>query len=144
MVLLVAGTAGLFFLIKPALQSHESGSRTVAIVPNSVAVMPFESSGMDPNDSWLSEGLSDELRDQLGRVQGLRIAARSSSITARDQGLDALEVSSKLGVANLVEGSLRRQGRRNSRAWSRHTTGMKMPRSKWQRSAQQPGKRKSS
>jgi tetratricopeptide (TPR) repeat protein len=45
-------------------------------------------------------------------MEGIRIAARSSSIAARDQGLDALSVSSKLGVANLVEGSLRRQGNR--------------------------------
>ena len=112
MVLLVAGTAGLFFLIRPALQDQETGSRAVSIVPNSVAVMPFANSGLDPNDSYLSEGLSDELRDQLGRMEGIRIAARSSSIAARDQGLDALAVSSKLGVANLVEGSLRRQGNR--------------------------------
>ena len=112
MVLLVAGTAGLFFLIRPALQDQETGSRAVSIVPNSVAVMPFANSGLDPNDSYLSEGLSDELRDQLGRMEDIRIAARSSSIAARDQGLDALAVSSKLGVANLVEGSLRRQGNR--------------------------------
>jgi len=110
LLLLVAGTAGLFFLIKPALQSRESGSVAVTIVPNSVAVLPFENAGQDPGDSYLSAGLSDELRDQLGRVTGLRIAARSSSIAAREQRLDALTISTKLGVANLVEGSLRRQG----------------------------------
>lgn len=109
-LLLVAGTAGLFFLIRPAMQNQEAQALTVSILPNSVAVLPFENTGPDPKDSFLSEGLSDELRDQLGRVDGMRLAARSSSIAARDQGLGALEISTKLGVANMVEGSLRRQG----------------------------------
>ena len=112
MILLVAGTAGLFFLIKPALQHQQAVSQTVVIVPNSVAVLPFENAGSVPTDAWLSEGLSDELRDQLGRVTGIRIAARTSSIAAREQRLDALEISTRLGVANLVEGSVRRQGNR--------------------------------
>jgi TolB-like protein/tetratricopeptide (TPR) repeat protein len=110
LLLLIAGTAGLFFLIKPALQSQQDSPGLVSIVPNSVAVLPFENAGLDPGDSYLSEGLSDELRDQLGRVAGIRIAARSSSVAAAEQRLDALTISTRLGVANLVEGSLRRQG----------------------------------
>jgi TolB-like protein/Tfp pilus assembly protein PilF len=110
MILLIAGTAGLFFLIRPTLQSQQAVQGPVSIVPNSVAVLPFENSGLNPDDSFLSEGLSDELRDQLGRVAGIRIAARSSSVAAREQRLDALTISTRLGVANLVEGSLRRQG----------------------------------
>ncbi|MDH3939651.1 MAG: hypothetical protein OET46_01580, partial [Xanthomonadales bacterium] len=110
MVLLVAGTAGLFFLIKPALQSQGTNPGVISLAPNSIAVLPFDSAGLALDDAYLGDGLSDELRDQLGRVSGLRIAARSSSISARDQRLDALTISTKLGVANLVEGSLRRQG----------------------------------
>jgi TolB-like protein/tetratricopeptide (TPR) repeat protein len=110
LMLLVTGTAGLFFLIRPALQSQVEGAATLSIAPNSVAVLPFDDSGLAPEDAFLGEGLSDELRDQLGRIPGIRIAARSSSIAARDQKLDALAISSSLGVANLVEGSLRRQG----------------------------------
>jgi len=110
LVLLIAGTAGIFFLIKPSLQEREVASRPVTIVPNSVAVLPFVNAGGNPEDSYLVGGLSDELRDQLARVSGLRIAARSSSIAATDQGLDALAASEKLGVASLVEGTVRRQG----------------------------------
>jgi TolB-like protein/Tfp pilus assembly protein PilF len=110
MVLLVAGTAGLFFLIRPALQSQAEDVATLSIAPNSVAVLPFDSSGLDPDHQYLGNGLSDELRDQLGRVSGIRIAARSSSVTAREQRLDALTASTRLGVANLVEASLRGQG----------------------------------
>ena len=109
MILLVAGTAGLFFLIKPAIQQRGPDS-FVPIVANSVAVMPFDNASRNPDDTYLSAGLSDELRDQLGRVSGLRIAARSSSIAIRELGADAMSSSEKLGVAHLVEGSLRRQG----------------------------------
>jgi TolB-like protein/tetratricopeptide (TPR) repeat protein len=108
--LLIVGTAGLFLLIQPALQSQQAGDKTVAAVPNSLAVLPFVNASQDPADAWLSEGLSDELRDQLGRVAGIRVAARSSSVAARSQDLDALAISERLRVAHLVEGSLRRAG----------------------------------
>jgi TolB-like protein/tetratricopeptide (TPR) repeat protein len=109
-VLLIAGTAGLFLLIQPALQSQQAGDKSMAAVPNSLAVLPFVNASRDPVDAWLSEGLSDELRDQLGRVAGIRVAARSSSVAARAQDLDALAISERLRVAHLVEGSLRRAG----------------------------------
>jgi TolB-like protein/cytochrome c-type biogenesis protein CcmH/NrfG len=108
--LLLAGTAGLFFLIKPSIQFRETVNTVIEVPPNSLAVLPFENAGLDSDDAYLSEGLSDALRDQLGQVSDLRIAARSSSIAAREQRLDALTTSSKLRVAHLVEGSLRRQG----------------------------------
>ncbi len=54
--------------------------------------------------------MSDELRDPLARVSSLRIVARSSSVAASQQGLDALAAAQRLGVANLVEGTVRRQG----------------------------------
>ena len=107
MVLLVAGTAGLFLLIKPSIEGKVSRPD---ILPNSVAVMPFDNASGDSDDTYLSAGLSDELRDQLGRVSGLLLAARSSSIAIRTLGGDAVSNSEKLGVAHLVEGSLRRQG----------------------------------
>ena len=110
MLLLIAGTAGLFFLIKPVLQSQQAFQGAISIAPNSIAVLPFEDAGQDTDDSFLIEGLSDELRDQLGRVAGIRIAARSSSVVAREQQLDAMTTSNKLRVANLIEGSVRRQG----------------------------------
>lgn len=112
LVLLVAGTAGLFLLIRPSMESGRGPDRDITVLPNSIAVLPFESTSLDPKDDWLIEGLSDELRDQLARTPGLRIAARSSSISAREQRLDAQAISKSLGVANLVEGSLRRQGSR--------------------------------
>jgi len=110
MVLLVAGTAGLFFLIKPEINANGKEEAAADIAPQSVAVLPFDYSGPNPDDSYLGSGLSDELRDQLGRVTGLRIAARSSSIAAVQKSADAKTMAQQLGVATLLEGSMRRQG----------------------------------
>ena len=110
LLLLVAGTAGLFFLIRPTLQQREAEAAALDILPNSVAVLPFENAGLDPGDAFLGAGLSDELRDQLGRMAGIRVAARSSSQAVVDRQLGALEVSEQLRVASIVEGSIRRQG----------------------------------
>jgi len=109
MVLLIAGTAGLFFLIKPGLQLKESGRAAVSVMPNSVAVMPFVDAGVRSEDAYLVQGLSDALRDQLTQVPGLLIAARSSSVAAVDQRLDALTTCERLGVSGLVEGTVRRE-----------------------------------
>jgi len=108
--LLVAGTAGLFFLIKPTMDGQDSSTHSVTIAKYSVAVLPFDYAGPNPDDSYLGSGLSDELRDQLGRVSGLRIAARSSSIAATQKSADAKSMARQLGVANLLEGNMRRQG----------------------------------
>ena len=111
LLLLVAGTAGLFLLIKPTLQERQRGSEPTQILPNSVAVLPFQNVGEEPGNAYLSEGLSDELREQLGRVAGLRMAARSSSIAARERQADARSVAAELSVSMLVEGSLRRRSK---------------------------------
>ncbi|MDJ0905272.1 MAG: tetratricopeptide repeat protein [Woeseiaceae bacterium] len=109
MLLLVAGTAGLFLLIRPAMESGDPDS-SLDIPPNSVAVLPFDNASRSIDDEYLSLGLSDALRDQLGRISELRIAARSSSMAIGRLGGGARSSSEKLGVRHLVEGSLRRQG----------------------------------
>ena len=110
MVLLLVGTAGLFLLIRPSLEARRGPDTGIGILPNSLVVLPFESASRDPQERWLVESLGDELRDQLARQPGIRIAARSSSIAAREQRLDAKAISNKLRVANVIEGNLRRLG----------------------------------
>jgi TolB-like protein/Flp pilus assembly protein TadD len=114
LLLLVAGTAGLFFLIRPSLETREADTVAVGIMPNSIAVLPFENLGLDAKNSYLGDVLSDELRDQLGRIPGLRVAARSSSIAVMERAADAKSVSGQLGVALIVEGRLRQQGQKLS------------------------------
>jgi len=115
-LLLVGATAGLFYLIYPSVieqaQSEAVPQNAVrgAAAPNTIAVLAFTNASANPDDLYMSEGLGDELRDQLGRIAGLRVAARSSSVIFRETQLGAVGISAQLGVAKLVEGTLRRQG----------------------------------
>jgi TolB-like protein len=116
MLLLIAGTAGLLFLIKPTIDEEETRDRPVTVAENSIAVLPFENAGGNAGgnarDAYLSDGLSDELRDQLSRVPELRVAARSSSVAAVERGMEAKDASESLGVIYVVEGRIRRSGNR--------------------------------
>ena len=78
---------------------------------NSLAVLPFEGSRrMDTAGSpYLGNEFSDELRDQLERVGGLRVAARASSVAVLDLESDTTRMAGKLGVLYLVKGSFRQR-----------------------------------
>lgn len=77
---------------------------------NSVAVMPFKNLSGDPAQSYFSDGLSEEVRSSLARIALLKVAAPTSSGKFRDHVEDAKTVARKLGVAFLLEGSVRRSG----------------------------------
>jgi TolB-like protein/DNA-binding SARP family transcriptional activator len=80
--------------------------------PPSVAVLPFVDMSAAPESAYFSDGLSEELIMALSRVDGLRVAARTSSFALRDAKLDARTIGDTLGVATVVEGSVRRDGGR--------------------------------
>jgi TolB-like protein/Flp pilus assembly protein TadD len=77
---------------------------------NSMAVLPFVNSSGDPKDEYMSDGLSEELLAALGRDAALRIVARTSSFAFKGRALSAQQIAAQLGVARLVEGSVRRSG----------------------------------
>ena len=76
----------------------------------SVAVMPFENLSGDPKQAYFSDGLAAEVRAELSRNALLQVAAQTSSNTFRDRQDDIKTIASKLGVAFLLEGSVRRSG----------------------------------
>ena len=73
---------------------------------DSIAVLPFENLSGDPNQVYFSDGLSEELRSALARVPELKVVARTSSEAVRND--DAKTAAHKLGVANILTGSVRR------------------------------------
>ena len=78
----------------------------------SVAVMPFTSLSTDRQDSYFAEGLSVELHDALAGVKGLKIAARESAVAMRHRDLDVKQLGKTLGVATVLDASVRRDGNR--------------------------------
>ena len=82
------------------------------IAPHSVAVLPFANVGKDTATEYFADGMADELTTALARVPGLKVAARSSAFTFRDQSVGAQHVGKTLHVGNVLEGSVRREGGR--------------------------------
>ena len=78
----------------------------------SLAVLPFTNLSPHPENEYFSDGMTEELISALGRVQGLRVAARASSFTFKGKPLDVVEVSRKLNVDAVLDGSVRREGNR--------------------------------
>ena len=78
----------------------------------SVAVLPFKNLSGDARQAFLSDGLTEEVRAALARNAGLLVLAGVSSDTERDQEGDARSISSRLGVAYLLDGSVQRVGDR--------------------------------
>jgi serine/threonine-protein kinase len=77
-----------------------------------IAVLPFENLSGDPQQEYFSDGLAEEMLDRLGRVPGLRVIARSSSFSFKGRNQDAKSIAGQLGVTTVLEGSVRRDGRR--------------------------------
>ena len=110
---IVPGAIALFALLAIggyffATRSRESNA---SIPKSSVAVLPFAEAGSDSVDAYFGEGIADELMTALGKVPGLRVASRTSAIAVgRQRDLDVRQIGSRLGVATVVEGTVRRAG----------------------------------
>ena len=83
-----------------------------AAAGKSVAVLPFVNTSGDAENEHFSNGLTDELISALGQVQGLKVAARTSVFALKNRGLGARAIADTLGVATVIEGSARRDGKR--------------------------------
>ena len=101
---------GLFFLGRYTATSKQSGS--VEVPAKSIAVLPLVNTSGDPGNDYFSDGLSEELIAVLAKIPGLKIIGRSSSFLFKGKSDDSRTIGEKLGVANLLEGSVRKQGDR--------------------------------
>jgi serine/threonine-protein kinase len=78
----------------------------------SVAVMPLVNLSSDPENEFLSDGITEEIISTLSRLRTIRVAARASSFAFKDNRPSVQEVAERLGVTNVLDGSLRRVGNR--------------------------------
>ncbi len=98
-----------------AALGSNTGARIVAApapIACAVAVLPFITVGGDADTEYLSEGLTDELISGLSRVEGLRVASRTSVFTYKGRAQDVRRIAMELGVECVIEGSVRQSGRR--------------------------------
>ncbi len=108
---------GYRFLAEVVRPSPEAARTTPAVetvsdraAVRTIAVLPFADMSPGRDQDYLCEGLAEELIDALTHVEGLQVAARSSSFQFRGSGLDVKEAGRLLGVDTLLEGSVRKAG----------------------------------
>ncbi len=106
-VVLVAAVIGLWQVWhrtsgKPSISPDTFG--------RSIAVLPFVNQSGNPDDEYFSDGMTDELATALMKMPGLRVAARSSAFTFKGKNADPREVGTRLDVATVLEGTVRRSG----------------------------------
>jgi TolB-like protein/tetratricopeptide (TPR) repeat protein len=79
-----------------------------AAIVRSIAVLPFVNMSSDQEQEWFSDGLTEELLNALARTPDLLVAARTSSFKFKGSTEDAPTIAKALGVAHILEGSVRR------------------------------------
>lgn len=88
-------------------QNKKASSLTNSV---SIAVLPFADLSPDRSQEYFSDGLSEELINDLAQVPGLKVVGRSSAFQFKGRNEDLRVVGRKLGVANILEGSVQREG----------------------------------
>ena len=78
------------------------------VTDKSIAVLPFVDLSEAQDQGWFAKGLADEILNALMRTPDLLVASRTSAFKYIDSDLDIREIASELGVAHVVEGSIRR------------------------------------
>jgi len=108
-VVLVAALAAAFWLGRGG---RGPGSTTAQPGTASIAVLPFVNMSSDKEQEYFSDGLSEELLNNLAKIPGLRVAARTSSFQFKGKTEDLRAIAEKLNVGTILEGSVRKEGNR--------------------------------
>jgi TolB-like protein/DNA-binding winged helix-turn-helix (wHTH) protein/Flp pilus assembly protein TadD len=105
LALVAAATAGHFWPARKKHNAHPLNS-------SSIAVLPFADLSPGKDEEYFSDGLTEELINDLAKVPGLKVVARSSAFQFKGTHEDLRTVGQKLGVDNVLEGSVRKEGNR--------------------------------
>jgi len=106
-VLVVAVAAiGAYFRPARSVANATSSNNT------SIAVLPFADMSPAKDQEYFSDGLAEQLINDLAKVSGLKVVGRSSAFQFEGKNEDVRSVGRKLGVANILEGSVRKEGSR--------------------------------
>jgi serine/threonine protein kinase/Tfp pilus assembly protein PilF len=83
-----------------------------ASAAKSIAVLPFTNMSADPEGDFFADGIADEIITALSKVKALRVVSRTSSFTFKGKNEDIREIGRKLQVSTILEGSIRKAGKR--------------------------------
>ena len=108
--MLLFGLAALWW--NGSARERPSSAAGGAEGPIRIAVLPLDMFGSEPKDTYLSDGLTEELIHQLSGLSALRVVSRTSVTAAKADGLSAPQIARKLRVDYLLEGSVLAAGER--------------------------------
>jgi adenylate cyclase len=89
-----------------------AAATTLAVPRASIAVLPFTNVSGDPSKEYFCDGMAEELIHLLSRVPGLKVPARTSAFAYKGKNVDVRQIARDLGVASVLEGSVRSAGAR--------------------------------
>jgi len=111
---LIASLVALFLLVLTgtSILRHGEARTSIAPVTPSIAVLPFVDTSPGKTQEYFSDGLAEELLNELAKTPGLRVAARTSSFHFKGNDADLRAIGRKLNVATVLEGSVSTDGKR--------------------------------
>src|SRR5438094_3306062 len=98
-----------YFYGQPSFRKGDVATPTTA-GHNSIAVLPFVNISGKPDEDYFSDGMTEELLNVLAKIPKLNVVARTSVFEFKGKGGDVREIGRQLGVENIVEGSVGRDG----------------------------------
>jgi TolB-like protein/Tfp pilus assembly protein PilF len=78
----------------------------------SVAILPFADLSPDKDQEYFTDGMTEELLNSLGKINGLKVPSRTAVFALKGKDLDIQQVGERLGVETVLEGSVRKSGNR--------------------------------
>ena len=113
----IARPESVFQLCHPGLPASFPPLGAAATLPvvdetPSIAVLPFVNMSRDEENEYFADGLSEELMNVLSNIRGLRVPSRTSAFYFKGREVDIPTVAQKLSVATILEGSVRKSGKR--------------------------------
>jgi len=115
-LIIIALLAGWWWMQRSSKNEQLVAAHAVPAAPTntpdqkSVAVLPFVNLSDDKGSEYFSDGVSEELLTVLQKIPGMHVAARTSAFSFKGKNATAQEIGQKLGMAHLVEGSVRKSG----------------------------------
>ncbi|NGX15840.1 tetratricopeptide repeat protein [Wenzhouxiangella sp. XN24] len=114
-----AGAAGDSGVQSPSLVDASGGQPVGALSvaaaqpqASGIAVLPFVNMSPDPENAYFADGISEELLNILGGIEGLKVASRTSAFSFKGKDTPITEIARLLDVQHVLEGSVRKQGQR--------------------------------
>jgi TolB-like protein len=98
------------FVLRETAQPVAAESSVSTVKDKSLAVLPFIAMSSGPDDEYFADGMTEEILNSLARLPDLLVTARTSAFAFKGLDVSIPEIATKLGVAHVVEGSVRRAG----------------------------------